>query len=109
MKSQSRRWNSPRTRKNTRSGLWSILGLLLLSACAWGPTGSAYRPTLPQLEAVPLERPCLRERVSDGAQVTTTCVLVLKSDYAAIVRELKASCLALGWGRTYCQTEEAPP
>lgn len=59
------------------------------------PPQSAYRVRLPILTA----KPAIVDQ--DGGR--TVCLLF--SDYAAIVRELKAACLALGGTREECQAD----
>ncbi len=81
---------------------WSIKhGLLLLllagaiSSCAMVPLQSPYRVTIPQLQAAP----------SDYTVSGVKYRAVLKSDWDAVVRELKAACLALNGTPKECQTE----
>ena len=80
--------------------LLGILTAALSSACATAHGNSAYRVTIPVLGAQPLTVPCVLE---GGDQAK--CITLLESDYRAIVRELKAACLALRGTPAECQTE----
>ncbi len=55
--------------------------------------------TLPLLAAPPREVPC----AENGA--LRTCVVVIREDWRAVVRELKAACLATGQPAAECQTD----
>lgn len=82
------------------SGRWLLLPVLtavLVSACATPLTQSRYQVRVPTLAARPLAVPC-SDRT--GAH---TCVVLLQDDYAAIVRELKAACLANRQSAAECQ------
>lgn len=52
------------------------------------------------LEAVPTETVC-----HTRARGTTACTILLKTDFEALVRELKAACLANGQPVPECQAE----
>lgn len=82
------------------NGRWTPLVLLtavLVSACATPLTGSSYKVQVPTLTARPLAVPCADKT---GAH---TCIVILQTDYAAIVRELKAACLANRQSAAECQ------
>jgi len=71
--------------------------------CAPTPLPSPYRVNLPTLNAAPLVTPCRTDR-------PTQCVVLTQDDYLALVRELKAACLALGGTPDACLTrKESPP
>ncbi|MGH2368517.1 MAG: hypothetical protein ACRDI2_09965 [Chloroflexota bacterium] len=71
----------------------------LTFGCATTPGGSSYRVTMPVLSAQPGEGTC---RHRDALE---SCTFLLTRDYQAIVRELKAACLALGGSPEECQAE----
>lgn len=83
------------------------LGAALLSLAVWaGSSGCAltlhpwsYRVQIPELRAAPVELGC---RVGGTPDI---CLLVLREDWEALVRELKAACLALGGTPRECQAE----
>jgi hypothetical protein len=82
------------------SGRWTLLLSLtavLVSACATTPTGSSYKVQVPVLTARPLAVPCTDKTGSH------TCIVLLQDDYARIVRELKAACLANRQSVAECQ------
>lgn len=77
-------------------------GLLLgnLNACTSllkrGHPASAYRVEIPTLEATPSYYTC--QVGTEGKE----CVALLAGDFADIVEELKAACIALGGERKDC-------
>jgi len=77
-------------------------GLLLgnLNACASlskrGRPASAYRVEIPTLEAAPSYYAC------QAGTESKECVALLADDFADIVEELKAACIALGGERKDC-------
>ena len=82
---------------NGRRLLLPLLTAVLVSACATPLTGSSYKVLVPKLATRPLAVPC-----SDNTG-RHTCVVLLQDDYAAIVRELKAACLANRQSAAECQ------
>ena len=80
-----------------RNGLRLLLLLALVGAvsfgCATKAVTSSYRVVVPELALQPLEIPCGIHR----------CVVVFKSDWERIVRELKGACLANGQTMQECQ------
>ena len=77
---------------------------LTLVALVWGcapvPLRSAYQVSLPPLTASPREILCeLDGRVA-------SCTVLATPDYEALVRELKAACVALGGSDVECQTTD---
>lgn len=74
-----------------------LLTAVALSACATRPTGSSYKVKVPTLAARPLVVPC---RDNSGDHM---CAVVLINDYTAIIRELKAACLANRQTPAECQ------
>lgn len=70
---------------------------VLLFACSPVPRSSPFQVTIPTLQSPPLEIPC-------QAPEPTTCTVVLKSDWEAVIRELKTACLALGGTEERCHT-----
>lgn len=83
-----------------RLGWLALLVAAASSACATPPT-RLYRVTIPTLQAAPAEVMCRSKSMGN-----TTCTLLLTTDYQALVRELKAACLANGQPATECQTTE---
>ena len=65
------------------------------------PAGPSYRVTVPILQAPPHESPCTL-RTHDGTLAVIACVTVAKDDWEALVREVKAACLANGQPRADC-------
>ncbi len=78
----------------------------LLSACGTtGPSSSSgYRVTLPVLTLPPKIHECEIRNTTTGVTQPAECVTRLKQDDDAIIRELKAACLALGGSDLECQT-----
>ena len=79
----------------TRGRRMLLVGLIggLLFGCAMAPSRSSYRVVVPELELVPMEIPCGVHR----------CMVLFKSDWERVVRELKAACLANGQTPQDCQ------
>ncbi|HEV8642265.1 MAG TPA: hypothetical protein VGV13_14300 [Methylomirabilota bacterium] len=74
-----------------------LVTLTVAQGCATPAGLSSYRVTLPVLQATPRELTCHLE------EAETTCVVMLRDDLRALVRELKAACLALGGSPGDCQ------
>ena len=89
------------TRWNGRPVLWIVLIAGLASGCATALPGTAYRPSIPTLTMMPEMGQCRFE-----SRASRPCVVLAREDWEAIVRELKAACLALGGSPEACQTEE---
>ena len=90
---------------NSGGLLLNSLVLLLALGCAPAPVKSgAYKPTIPSLNAEPIAEACWID-IGEGQGYSARCVRLLEGDYQRIVTELKAACLALGWGDEYCQTQ----
>lgn len=100
-----RRWPSP-LRSSGCGRFAGRLGLLLLPAaaltfgCARVAGPSSYRVTMPVLQAKPGAVACRHDGLID------TCTVLLTRDYEALVRELKAACLALGGSPKDCQATD---
>jgi hypothetical protein len=80
---------SPFARWSGRLTLF-VITLGLISGCATVPGKSKYTVSMPTLSAHPREVPC---KLNDEA---ITCLVVVEEDWNAIVRELKAACIANG-------------
>ena len=78
--------------------LLASLVAVVISGCSQVAVGSSYRVLIPLLQANPITVNCAT------GSFQGECVLLLKSDYEAIVRELKAACLANGQTAEECQT-----
>lgn len=78
--------------------LISLMGALL-SGCATRATALKYTIQIPLLGAAPDTVSC-RDR-----RGITKCIVMREDDYRALVRELKAACLANGQSKAECQTE----
>lgn len=90
-------------RQSGRLGLLVVLMVGLISACGTaGMAPSPYRVTMPVLDATPMAVRCQK----NGQPAR--CKVVLETDWAAVVRELKAACLALGGSDADCLTDERP-
>ena len=67
----------------------------LLSACATGPTSSnplgTYRVQIPELQVKPKTGLC----GTTESQAPVPCIILGLADWEAVIRELKAACLAL--------------
>lgn len=81
-----------------------IMSLCALCACSTVPTASSYKVTIPLLTVTPQVFEC---RLASGK--TDVCIALLRSDFAALVRELKTACLVLGGSPADCQAEESRP
>jgi hypothetical protein len=88
----SKRWAGKRA-------LWLPLTAGLLSACGTAPATSAFRVSIPTLQAPPREIACVT------AAAPGTCVVVTRDDWRAVVRELKAACLGAGQTPRECGAE----
>jgi len=84
-------------------GLLVSLAAVLISGCSQVVVKSSYRVNVPILT---LEARTFQCGVDRGGQIVLPqeCVALLKRDYEAIVRELKAACLANGQTAEECQT-----
>ena len=71
---------------------------VLLWGCALVPRPSPYQVIIPLLQSPPLTIPC-------HVPEPTTCTVVRTSDWEAVIRELKAACLANGQEPKACQAE----
>jgi len=86
--------NAFRMRCSIKRLLWLIL-LAEISGCATGPEPSPYRVQIPVLQMIPADY-----QAEEG--VWLRCYD--RNDALAIVRELKAACLAAGGTNEECQT-----
>lgn len=73
-----------------------LFALMAAPACVTPAGPSGYKVTLPILQAPPRELTCHLD------ETETTCVVMLRDDLRALVRELKAACLALGGSPEAC-------
>jgi hypothetical protein len=79
-----------------------LLALMAAPGCALNQAGeSSYRVRIPTLQAPPIEQACDVEGLGK-----TTCTCLVTRDHQALVRKLKAACLALGGSPKDCQTEQ---
>lgn len=83
-----------------KGGALAALLAANLSGCAGIRHLPAYEVRIPALTAVPYDLEC---DADDGS--VRQCVMLLREDYDAIVRELKAACLALGGSERDCQAD----
>ena len=92
MKPHAVRWNGKRM---------LLVGLVavLTYACSLVAAQSAYRVRIPLLQAAPAHVNCVTN------EIRGECTLLLRSDYEALVRELKAACLGNGQTVADCQAE----
>ena len=95
--------NGPWWRNAGKQTLWVVLIGGLSFGCGMG-RGSSYLVILPTLTAAPQEVSC---RIGPPGQPTRErrCVVVVKEDWEALVRELKAACLAGGQSAIVCEAE----
>ncbi len=87
-------------RYGSKCALWLTMTFLLSSCGTALVTSESYQVTMPLLQAQPLIEKC------EVDVQNTWCATLLLEDYQAIVRELKAACLALGGDVETCQTDE---
>lgn len=90
-------------------GRWTHSAVLiagLASGCV-SLAPPSYRVTIPVLKAPPHEAPCTLIR-DDGSRLVSRCVTVTRDDWEALVREVKAACLANGQPRSECLPGEPP-
>jgi len=71
-----------------------------VSGCACVRTVPEYQVQIPTLTLEPLVYSCETDAGPD------VCITLSIDDYDAIVRELKAACLALGGSERKCQAED---
>lgn len=91
--------NALEKRMNGNGLLWVILMGALLSACGMGRQPSNYTVTIPILTAAPHHHPCNLNGME------TTCTCFVRSDAEALIRQLKAACVANGGSDEECQTK----
>lgn len=84
----------------TSGKLAMLLGMMMVSACASRTVRPEYKPSIPSLTVAPHLTMCLTE---SGA---IDCVTLATDDFRAVVRELKACCLALGHSLSECGAEK---
>ncbi len=91
----------PRPAPWWRWGGWlSLLWLLIMAqACATGAGKSPFQVSVPTLQAPVIPVAC---RLNGQP---AECAILLKTDLEAIVRNLKAACLANGQSAKECLTE----
>lgn len=87
--------------RSSKGVRWALLAGALSCGCALAPAPSSYQVRLPLLTAPTIRVPCQ----ADGRPAT--CRVILETDYEALVRELKAACVAAGGSDVDCQTELA--
>lgn len=84
------------------SRLATLLAIVLLmtSGCGLMRTRSEYRVSIPTLRVAPQSVTCL---TSSGV---VDCVVVASEDFRAVVRELKACCIANHGSAKDCETDQ---
>lgn len=73
--------------------------LLTTSGCASMRKRPEYKPSIPVLTLTPRSATCLTE------SGLVDCVVVATDDFRAVVRELKACCVALGNSEKECRSK----
>lgn len=81
-----------------------IMMCLMISGCESLPAGSSYRVTMPEWQVRPLVHPCRVVNSETNLTHDRECATVLHEDLRAVVRELKAACLAVGGAELQCRT-----
>ncbi len=91
--------NALARRTSGRLTLLVVLMAGLAFGCRTGPDQSAYRVKIPILTASPIVVECMRQGHDE------VCELWTQKDIQAVVRELKAACLATGQTKDECQVK----
>jgi hypothetical protein len=73
--------------------------LMAVAGCTTVAGPSAYKIQIPLLAAPPKPVPC----ALNGQPAE--CLLILKADFEALVREIKTACLGSGQTKAECQAE----
>jgi len=90
-----------------------LTGVLLVCGCATGAASLLYRAKTPELRAAPscyslnlkVRVPCPEKTDEPGRDVGDLIVVVYWTDWTAVIREIRAACIAGGGSATECGAE----